>query len=150
MSRPFQFTVRRVSWNECGDFLRSIRNSVFIEEQNVPAELEWDGLDELCTHVIGETMQGEPIGTGRLLPDGHIGRMAVLKYWRGRGVGSAILAELIAAAREKGCDCAILDAQTHALKFYARFGFEIVSDEFMDAGIPHRTMRVMLFMPKHE
>jgi predicted GNAT family N-acyltransferase len=150
MSRPFQFTVRRVSWNECGDFLRSIRNSVFIEEQNVPAELEWDGLDELCTHVIGETTQGEPIGTGRLLPDGHIGRMAVLKYWRGRGVGSAILAELIETAREKGCDSAILDAQTHALKFYARFGFEIVSDEFMDAGIPHRTMRVMLFTPKQE
>jgi len=84
------------------------------------------------------------------LPDGHIGRMAVLKYWRGRGVGSAILAELIEAAREKGCDSAILDAQTHALKFYARFGFEIVSDEFMDAGIPHRTMRAMLFTPKQE
>jgi len=150
MSRPFEFKVRRVSWEERGDFLRSIRNSVFIEEQNVPAELEWDGLDELCTHVIGETAQGEPIGTGRLLPDGHIGRMAVLKYWRGRGVGSAILAELIAAAREKGCDCAILDAQTHALKFYARFGFEIVSEEFMDAGIPHRTMRVVLFTPKQE
>jgi predicted GNAT family N-acyltransferase len=150
MSRPFEFKVRRVSWEESGDFLRSIRNSVFIEEQNVPAELEWDGLDELCTHVIGETAQGEPIGTGRLLPDGHIGRMAVLKYWRGRGVGSAILAELIEVAREKGCDSAILDAQTHALKFYARFGFEIVSDEFMDAGIPHRTMRVVLFTPKQE
>ena len=76
--------------------------------------------------------------------------MAVVKAWRGRGVGSAILAELIAAAMEKGCDSAILNAQTHALKFYARFGFKIVSDEFMDAGIPHRTMRAMLFRPKRE
>ena len=150
MSHSPQFKVRRVSWNECGDFLRSIRTSVFVEEQHVPAELEWDGLDELCTHVIGETRQSEPIGTGRLLPDGHIGRIAVVKEWRGRGVGSAILTELIAAAREKGCDRVILNAQTHALKFYAGFGFEIVSDEFMDAGIPHRTMRAMLFTPKQE
>ena len=150
MTRSSRFSVRRVTWNESGDFLRSIRNSVFVEEQNVPIELEWDGLDELCTHVIAETTQGKPIGTGRLLPDGHIGRMAVVKYWRGRGVGSAILAELIAAARENGCDSAILNAQTHAVKFYARFGFEIVSDEFMDAGIPHHTMRAMLFRPKRE
>src|SRR5258707_14018817 len=144
MSRPFQFRVRRVSWNECGDFLRSIRNSVFIEEQNVPAELEWDGLDELCTHVISETMQGEPIGTGRLLPDGHIGRMAVLKYWRGRGVGQALLRALIDAARRRGDREVMLNSQVHALGFYGAEGFKPEGPVYEEAGIPHQVMRLKL------
>ena len=74
--------------------------------------------------------------------------MAVLRHWRGRGVGGAILEELIAAAAAAGHANAVLNAQTHALKFYARFGFEIVSDEFMEAGIPHRTLRLALIKPK--
>ena len=148
MSRLPQFTVRRVSWNEAGDVLRAIRKTVFVEEQSVPAELEWDGLDAHCMHVLAATATGEAIGTGRLLPDGHIGRMAVVKRWRGRGVGGALLAELIAVAIEAGHASAVLNAQTHALKFYARYGFEVIGDEFMDAGIPHRTMRLKLFKPK--
>lgn len=148
MSTSAGFKVRRVSWNESADALRSIRTRVFVEEQNVPAELEWDGRDEQCTHVIAETTQAIAIGTGRMQPDGHIGRMAVVKVWRGRGVGTAMLAELMAAGRDMGCTSAILNAQIHALNFYARFGFEIISDEFMDAGIPHRTMRATLVTPK--
>ena len=148
MSRSPQFTVRRLSWNEAGDVLRSIRKSVFVEEQSVPENLEWDGLDAQCLHVLAQTAAGEAIGTGRLLPDGHIGRMAVLRQWRGRGVGGGILKELIAAAAEAGHANAALNAQTHALEFYARFGFEVISDEFMEAGIPHRAMRLELIKPK--
>lgn len=140
--------LRRVGWHAAGDLLRAVRKTVFVVEQSVPEQLEWDGLDEQCIHVLAETAAGEAIGTGRLLPDGHIGRMAVLKHWRGKGVGSAILEELIAAARERGFESAALNAQTHALGFYARLGFEVVGDEFMEAGIPHRTMRLVLIKPK--
>lgn len=147
MARSPQFTVRRVDWIAAEDALRRVRTSVFVDEQNVPAELEWDGIDAQCTHVIAESEAGDPIGTGRLLPDGHIGRMAVLKPWRRRGVGSAILKALLAAAAEAGHASAVLNAQTRAESFYARFGFEVVSDEFMDAGIPHRAMRLALIKP---
>jgi len=85
-----------------------------------------------------------PIGCGRLLRDGHIGRMAVLRECRGRGVGAALLALLVALARERGNDRAILNAQTHALPFYARFGFMPEGLEFTEAGIPHRTMTLTL------
>jgi predicted GNAT family N-acyltransferase len=143
-----EFTVRRVSWSEAGGQLRAIRTTVFIDEQNVPVELEWDGLDVQCLHVVAESATGEAIGTGRLLPDGHIGRMAVLKPWRGRGVGRALLLELLAAAGDGGFESVELNAQTRAIDFYARFGFRVMSGEFMDAGITHRTMRVDLIKGK--
>lgn len=138
------FTVRRVSWSEAGDQLRAIRTAVFVDEQHVAVDLEWDDLDVQSLHVVAESAAGEAIGTGRLLPDGHIGRMAVLRPWRGRGVGRALLLELLAAAGDGGFASVALNAQTRAIDFYARFGFEVVSGEFMDAGIPHRTMRVQL------
>jgi len=148
MNRSPQFKVKRVGWNEAGDLLRAVRKTVFVDEQNVPAELEWDGRDGQCIHVLAETPAGDAIGTGRLLPGGHIGRMAVLRHWRGKGVGSALLEELVAVAREQGFDRVELSAQTHALDFYARFGFEAVGDEYMDAGIPHRAMRLALVKSK--
>lgn len=148
MSGSSQFTVKRISWHEAGDALRAIRTTVFVDEQRVPEELEWDGLDEQCTHALAQTAAGEAIGTGRLLPDGHIGRMAVVKLWRRKGVGSAILKELIAAAVDAGHDSVVLNAQTRALGFYARFGFEVESDVFMEAGISHRSMRLALLRPK--
>lgn len=138
------FTVRRVSWSEAGYRLRAVRTAVFVDEQNVPVELEWDGLDADGLHVVAESINGEAIGTGRLLPDGRIGRMAVSKPWRGRGVGRALLLDLLAAAREGGLERVELNAQTHAVGFYARFEFRLVSGEFMDAGIPHRTMQMDL------
>lgn len=148
MDRSPQFRVRRVGWNEAGDLLRAVRKTVFVDEQGVLAELEWDGRDEHCIHVLAETPAGDAIGTGRLLPDGHIGRMAVLKHWRGRGVGSALLERLVAVAREQGFDRVELSAQTHAIDFYARFGFEALGDEYLDAGIPHRAMRLALVKSK--
>ncbi len=144
MSRPSQVTVRRVSWHEAGVLLREIRTSVFVDEQRVPEELEWDGADESCLHVVAEAAPGGAVGTGRLLPDGHIGRMAVLQGWRRRGVGGRLLAELITIARERGHVMVKLSAQTHALGFYRRFGFEAAGEEYLEAGIPHRAMRLTL------
>ncbi len=144
MSNSAQVTVRRVSWSEAGVALREIRKLVFVDEQRVPEALEWDGRDAHCLHVLAEAETGSAIGTGRLLPDGHIGRMAVIKDWRGRGVGSRILTELVAAAREQRRSIVELSAQTHAIGFYRRFGFEVAGDEYLDAGIPHRTMRLAL------
>lgn len=83
---------------------------------------------------------GTPIACGRLLPDGHIGRMAVLSGWRGQGVGAAVLSMLIEMARDRGDAMVRLHAQTHAVPFYARFGFAPEGDEYLEAGIPHRTM----------
>lgn len=144
MTSPPSFKVRTVKWTDASHALAAVRRKVFVEEQRVPEDLEWDGLDEACLHVIAEATAGEPVGTGRLLPDAHIGRMAVLKPWRRCGVGSALMEALIAAARERGFRAIELSAQTHAIGFYERFGFEVVSDEYPDAGIPHRTMRLAL------
>jgi predicted GNAT family N-acyltransferase len=91
--------------------------------------------------VIAEDADGHPIGTGRLLPDGHIGRMAVLAAWRGHGVGAALLRRLMALGREAGFREFLLNAQMHALPFYEREGFEAFGEEYMDAGIPHRARR---------
>jgi predicted GNAT family N-acyltransferase len=124
--------------------LRSVRTAVFIHEQGVPPELEWDCRDANCLHVLAFDSTGAAIGTGRLLPEGKIGRMAVLQTARGQGVGAAILRKLVAAARERGFSEVELSAQTHALGFYGRFGFTAISDEYVDAGILHRTMRCRL------
>lgn len=134
------FTVRIANWQDDAPALRVIRETVFIHEQQVPVELEWDGLDADCLHVLAADAAGNPIGTARLLPDGHIGRMAVLKEWRGRGVGSALLRVLLAEARKYQVRQAVLNAQTSATRFYAKFGFQTVGEEFMDAGIPHVKM----------
>lgn len=144
MNRSAEIAVRCVEWQQACAALRAVRVKVFVEEQRVPEELEWDAYDAVCLHVLAETAAGEAVGTGRLLPDGHIGRMAVLAPWRGRGVGSALMSELMAAAIARGHAAVELSAQTHAIGFYARFGFVVVSGEYLDAGIPHRTMRLPL------
>jgi predicted GNAT family N-acyltransferase len=136
------FVVRPVNWLASRDKLHAVRRTVFIEEQKVPEELEWDDADEYAYHVLATTRDGTPIGTGRLKTDCHIGRMAVLKPWRGRGVGSAILETLIGLADKEGCRVVRLHAQTHALEFYARHGFTGVGGEFAEAGIPHRVMEL--------
>jgi predicted GNAT family N-acyltransferase len=148
MDRPSPFAVRRIRWSELNGILRAIRMKVFVEEQHVPQALELDGLDDDCVHAVAETAAGEAIGTGRLLPDGHIGRMAVIHEWRSKGVGRMLLAELVAAAVERGDPAIVLSAQTHAIGFYQRNGFEVISEEYFDAGIPHRTMRLVRPAPR--
>ncbi len=135
------FTIRRAAWGPDTPSLREVRTRVFIEEQKVPKELEWDELDETCIHALA-IADDKPIGTGRLTTDGHIGRMAVLAEWRGRGVGAALLSHLMEAARDRGDDFCELNAQVSAIGFYERFGFQVRGEEFMDAGIPHRLMRL--------
>ena len=139
-----KFVVREAKWEQAGEQLRAIRELVFIREQGVPEELEWDGFDAECIHLLAETEQGDAIGTVRLLPDGHIGRMAVLKEWRGIGVGKALLLQSLEIARAMGLDRVLLNAQTSALGFYRKSGFTASGSEFMDAGIPHYRMELVL------
>lgn len=134
------YSVNIVDWNTCRALLHAVRRMVFIEEQRVPEELEWDEADGQCVHALACDHAGRPIGTGRLLPSCHIGRMAVVQAWRTRGVGSAILLLLVEEARRRGCGTVRLSAQTHALGFYEKHGFCAAGDVFLDAGIPHRSM----------
>ena len=138
MSEPF--TVRVADWTTDLPQLRLVRERVFVEEQKVPLELEWDGKDPYAFHVLAEDDRGHAVGTARLMPDGHIGRMAVLPEWRRRGVGSALLRRLLHRAREQATPTPFLNAQLCAMGFYARFGFSPLGAEFSEAGIPHRRM----------
>ncbi len=137
-----KFTVEIADWERDRATLRSIREAVFVKEQNVPTELEWDGIDADCVHVIAYAPDRSAVGTGRLLSDGHIGRLAVLAPWRGRGAGSSLLLKLIALAQASGMQSIALNAQTHALAFYERLGFVAEGEDFDDAGIPHRHMQL--------
>ena len=131
--------VRVADWQKDHAALRRIREAVFIAEQAVPPELEWDADDATAVHFLA--LEGEyPIGTARLLPDGHIGRVAVLKDWRGLKVGDKLLRAVIAEAEQRGLQQQMLSAQVQASPFYERFGFAVVSGEFLDAGIPHVDM----------
>jgi predicted GNAT family N-acyltransferase len=133
--------VRVMSWSEAAVEARRIRVQVFVAEQGVPIELELDEWDARCDHALAHNAAGATVGTGRLLPDGRIGRMAVLAEARKRGVGAALLEALIAQAIARGMDEVVLHAQTHAAGFYSRFGFREYGDEFMEAGIPHIAMK---------
>lgn len=131
------------NWAELGARASDIRRRVFIEEQQVSQEEEWDGRDDACLHFLAQ--RGDTaLGTARLLPDGHIGRVAVLQEARGMGVGAALMQAAIAAAQHQGHPAVELTAQTHALAFYERLGFTAFGDVFLDAGIPHRSMRLEL------
>lgn len=121
--------------------LRAVREPVFVHEQNVPLDMEWDELDPLSRHVLALDAAGQPIGTGRLTPEPRIGRMAVLPAWRGHGIGAAILGQLIDAAIALGYPTIELHAQVSAIGFYERHGFSPWGDEFDEAGIRHRHMR---------
>lgn len=134
-----KFSIRSADWHADRQILRAIREEVFVREQSVPADMEWDDFDERSHHVVA-TMDHVPIGTGRLLPDGQIGRMAVLEPWRNLGAGSALLASLMDVARKLGMQRVVLNAQIQAMPFYFRHGFLAEGDEFQDAGIAHRRM----------
>lgn len=138
------FTISQVTWKEAQVSLKFIRHAVFIMEQNVTDELEWDGLDDEAIHILVLTADDKPVATARLLTGGHIGRMAVLKAWRHQGIGSAILLRLIEIAQRQALVQINLDAQTHAISFYEGYGFEVCSEIFMDAGIPHKKMKRLL------
>jgi len=139
-----QVTVRQVTWADAARELMAVRERVFVVEQRVPAELEQDSLDPACSHVLACEPSGRAIGTGRLTPDGRIGRMAVLAEARERGVGRLLLSALLERAREQGLTEVHLHAQEHARGFYSRQGFEPEGEPFSEAGIAHIGMRMKL------
>jgi predicted GNAT family N-acyltransferase len=137
-------TVELGPWDALRDEAVAIRYSVFVEEQLVPEDLEIDDFDPVSVHALARAADGSAVGTGRLLPDGHIGRMAVLRQARGRGVGSALLRALMNESRQRGNRDAMLSAQVHAAAFYERHGYVVEGEPYDDAGIPHVAMRCRL------
>jgi glucose-6-phosphate 1-epimerase len=135
--------VKALSWAEGEHDLASIRHSVFVEEQQVPEELEWDDEDTHALHFLA-TVENKPVGCARLLPDGHIGRMAVLKEWRGRGVGRRLMKVILMESEKLKLGHLYLNAQTRAASFYLKYGFNQVGGEFPDANIPHVRMEKTL------
>jgi len=139
-----RFTVSLVCWHDGEPLLRAIREAVFIREQSVPEELEWDGKDEDCRHALALSLNGDAIGCGRIQSNGHIGRIAVLPQWRKQKVGTAIMEALLDEARSRGYKQVEVDSQTYAIPFYQKFGFVEHGKEFMDAGLPHKKMKLKL------
>ncbi len=137
------FSIEVVNWDTHADLLKKVREEVFIQEQYVPVELEWDGMDEAATHLLAMDLEGAAIGCARLVGDGSIGRMAVLKPWRGRGVGRALLQKAVSLYRQRGIHAITLSAQVHAVPFYEKSGFKVCSAPYMDAGIAHVDMRLI-------
>ncbi len=138
------FTVSLISWHDGEPLLKSVRQAVFIEEQGIPEDLEWDGRDETCRHALALSSAGEAIGCGRIKADGHIGRIAVLSAWRNRKVGTTIVEALLSHARALRYPAVDVDAQVQAVPFYRTFGFDVEGETFMDAGLPHIKMRLKL------
>ncbi|WP_317442840.1 GNAT family N-acetyltransferase [Streptomyces collinus] len=155
MSTPF--TVRIAEDPADREACFAIRKEVFVAEQGVPQDIEYDAYDAVAVHVLAVREDGEPLGTGRLLfgevaaaktggdaSVGSLGRLAVAGAARGLGIGVALVRAIEEAARAHGLTAVDLHAQTHALGFYERLGYEAYGPEFPDAGIPHRSMRRVL------
>lgn len=138
------FAVLAAAWDTHGEDIRHLRREVFVREQAVPEEEEWDADDPVSRYVIAVDGRGRVLGTGRLAPDGKIGRMAVLREQRRRGIGTALLRALLAIAGDEGFHTVYLHAQSQALAFYARQGFITEGPEFNEAGITHRKMVLTL------
>jgi len=136
------FIVREVNWIEAKHSLAEVREKVFICEQRVDPEIEIDGKDPECFHVLVTTIDGEAIGAGRLSRTGKIGRVSVLMPYRGYGLGSRILEALVAIAKRENLHPIKLNAQVHAVEFYQRHQFMPHGPVFMEAGIPHQTMHL--------
>ncbi len=131
--------IHATSWQEHKDDLKKIRRHIFIEEQNVPEELEWDEYDDISTHFLA-TAKDKIIAVARLKPDGQIGRMAVLAEYRKQGIGSKLLRFVLRVAASKNIRQVYLHAQTAAIPFYEKHGFIMQGDIFYEANIPHRGM----------
>jgi predicted GNAT family N-acyltransferase len=138
--------VEIVKWIDGHTQLKNIREKVFIQEQKVMPELEWDGMDEKAIHFL-VFKEKEAIGCGRALViknQMQLGRMAVLKEYRGEGVGSALIKKAMTTAKLNQLTTIYIGAQCHAIDFYKKFGFEVTSDIYLDAEIPHQDMKLDL------
>ena len=136
--------VRVGSWDQLGHEARAIRSTVFIDEQKIPADMEWDAADASCVHAVAFNRLGMALATGRLLEHvpgtAKVGRMAVLPAMRGTGIGRALLEALMAQARQRGQRDMLLHAQAGAEAFYQRLGFHARGPRFEEAGIVHVEM----------
>ncbi|MBY3788808.1 GNAT family N-acetyltransferase [Photobacterium carnosum] len=139
--------VNIVAFDEVNkESIRLVREQVFIQEQHIDPEIEFDGLDTQAVHVL--VVDGEqPLGTGRILANGHIGRIAIMQAARGQGLGVKVVRALVEYAKQQGYPKVDLGAQTHAVDFYRKLGFTLYGDEFMEANIPHQAMVMLLEHP---
>lgn len=140
-THPTAVRVQLGAWSDLRDLACAIRFEVFVEEQKVPIAEELDAIDPECLHALAFSHQGVAVATGRLLPDGHIGRMAVRFTERKKGVGAAVLQALVEAAEQRGFKEVVLGAQLHARGFYLKQGFVEFGEVFLDANIEHVMMR---------
>ena len=147
--RVDEVEFREARWEDPADrsAITEIRRIVFVEEQKVPVAIELDGSDAGCRHWLACTRDGRAVATARLRPDGHLGRIAVLEPWRGEGIGAEIVRVVLRDAASLGLLRVDLDSQVHARGFYQALGFEARGEEFMEAGIPHVNMVLVLGSP---
>ena len=136
-------TFFKVSWHDAENYLRAVRTPVFIDEQLVTPEFEWDNIDATALHLLA-LLNDEPIGCLRIIDYHKVGRMAVLKEWRGLGLGAALLLEAVNICKLYGSNKVYLSAQTHAVDFYKRAGFKVTTGEYCDVHIPHVDMQLDL------
>ncbi|KXZ68312.1 GNAT family N-acetyltransferase [Acinetobacter venetianus] len=133
------FSVKYGSWDQLQQDAKLIRELVFISEQNIPEQDEWDDQDAISQHFVVYD-QNQPIATARLLANNSVGRVAVLKAYRGQGIGRLIMLEIIAYAQAQKRPNLQLSSQVHAISFYGKLGFSIQGDEYDECGIPHIEM----------
>lgn len=138
-SKNLKINTRIADYQKNWDALSQIRRTVFIEEQNVPADLEWDEYDEVSTHFL-VYLEDRAVATARLKPDGQVGRMAVLPGFRNQGIGNELLTFVLKIAARKQIKDIYLHAQVTAIPFYEKQGFIAHGETFYEAGITHRIM----------
>ena len=129
------------NWDQDAEQLKAIRHAVFVVEQGVPGALEWDKHDRNALHILALNQKCEPVGTARLLKTGQIGRIAVIKQYRGKGIGKTLLQKMITLAENGGFSSVFLHAQSQVIPFYENFGFIVVGRPFDEASIKHNLMR---------
>ena len=137
-----QFTIRTGSWDELQNDAKLIREQVFIQEQQIAVEDEWDAEDTVSVHFVVYD-QDQPIATARLLKNNSVGRVAVLKSHRGVGIGKLLMRQIIQQAKHQQREFLKLSSQVHAIQFYAGLGFKVEGEQYLDCGIPHIDMRLL-------
>lgn len=142
------FRVQSGHWNKLEQDAKFIRKQVFIIEQNIPEEEEWDDQDMISDHFVVYD-QDQPIATARLLQNNSVGRVAVLKAYRGQGIGSMIMLEIIRQAHQQDRKFLQLSSQVHAISFYEKLGFSIQGDAYDECGIPHIKMQLVIETKNH-
>jgi predicted GNAT family N-acyltransferase len=136
------FTIEQVTWDSPKQaLLKAVREEVFIIEQHVPLYIEWDEYDQEAIHLLALDKTGQAIGCARILKKGRVGRMAVRRDWRGKGLGQALLDEAIKICQSLGMQTIAISSQTHAIKFYEKAGFTVTSEAYIDANIWHVDMQ---------